>query len=289
MPWFLMTLKMLTSLWPGLSELFNGIGSNASYRPWDCSHAQLDGSTGTLEQTAGASVTADFCFRLFCARPLHHIQPLQSSPLPDMSRTGLHTCVHWRASASSCWLRPCASPVLTAPNCRRVLCAVGIASDGAELCGGPAAAMAGTGPNCLIGLPLLLRSCVQARPFVSATSGSLMKASVAAQPMACPSACLDGVSPLLSGLSEPPAGWGLLERAGQVSSPVAGDALPTPAAWCKVRLRRDPQLSGVLTAQGLKCACAGVFVFRHPPCRRVSWLGSQPGYTQGLLLQLARH
>ena len=160
MPWFLMMLKMLTSLWLGLSVLSSGTSSDASCRPRACSHAQLAGSIGTLEQTAGASVTADFCFRLFCARPLHHIQPLQSSPLPDMSRTGLRTCVHWRASASSCWLRPCASPVLTAPNCRRVLCAEGIASDGAELCGGPAAAMAGTGPNCLIGLPLLLRSCV---------------------------------------------------------------------------------------------------------------------------------
>ena len=262
MPWFLMTLKMLTSLWLGLSELFNGIDSKASYRPWDCPRAQLDGSTGTLEQT-GANVTVDFCFRMFSARPLHQVQLLQYSPLHGVFQAGLLTCVHWRASASDCWLRPCASPVLPNLSCRRVPCTVGIASDGAELCGGSAAEMAGTGPNCLNGLPQLLRSCaqaVQASLFVSATSGSLMKASVAAQPMACPSTCLGGVSPPLSGLSEP----------------MAGDALPVPAAWCKVRLRWDPQLLSALTVQSLKRAYAGDFVFRHPQYRRASWTATRP-------------
>ena len=262
MPWFLMTLKMLTSLWPGFSELFNGIDSKASYRPWDCPRAQLDGSTGTLEQT-GANVTVDFCFRMFCARPLHQVQLLQYSPLHGVFQDGLLTCVHWRASASDCWLRPCASPVLPNLSCRRVPCTVGIASDGAELCGGSAAEMAGTDPTCLNGLPQLLRSCVQAVQaslFVSATSGSLMKASVAAQPMACPSTCLGGVSPPLSGLSEP----------------MAGDALPVPAAWCKVRLRWDPQLLSALTVRSLKRAYAGDFAFRHPQYRRASWTATRP-------------
>ena len=86
-----------------------------------------------------------------------------------------------------------------------------------------------------------------------------MKASVAAQPMACPSTCLGGVSPPLSGLSEP-VGRGR-----------------TPYACCLVQGQRwDPQLLSALTVRSLKRAHAGDFVFRHPQYRRASWTATRP-------------
>ena len=105
---------------------------------------------------------------------------------------------------------------------------------------GGASAAAGAGPDGHIGFPLPFRACVQAGPFVLATSGSLMKTSVAALPTACSSACPEGVLPLISGLSEPPAGGGLLACAGHIHSPVPGAVLSAPAAGCKIRLRWGP-------------------------------------------------
>ena len=263
MPWFLMMQKMLASLWLGLLVLSSGANSNA-YREPTCRHqsypqARLASTLGPTEQTVRMSVAANFCL---------YTQPFQHSVL----QADLRTCARGRASASRCWLRPYASQVLAALHCRCVLCIAGVASDGAGPWG--RSAVAGAGPDGHIGFPLPFRACVQAGPFVLATSGSLMKTSVAALPTACSSACPDGVLPLISGLSEPPAGWGLLASEGHINSPVPGAVLSAPAAWCKIRLKWGPHLPNAADACNLKCACAGVFVFRHPPCCRVSWLAA---------------
>ena len=263
MPWFLMTQKMLASLWLGLLVLSSDANSNA-YCELTCRHqsyaqARLAGTLGPTEQTVRMSVAENFCL---------NTQPFQHSVL----QADLRICTSGRASASRCWLRPYAFQVLAALHCRCVLCTAGVASDGAGPWG--SSAVAGAGPDGHIGFPLPFRACVQAGPFVSATSGSLMKTSVAALPTACSSACPDGVLPLISGLSEPPAGWGLLASEGHINSPVKGAVLSAPATWCKVRLRWDSHLPSAVAACNLKRACAGVFVFRHPPCRRVSWLAA---------------
>ena len=164
MPWFLMMQKMLASLWLGLLVLSSGANSNA-YREPTCRHqshpqARLAGTLGPTEQTVRMSVTANFCL---------NTQPFQHSVL----QADLRTCARGRASASRCWLRPYASQVLAALHCRCVLCIAGVASDGAGPWGSSAAA--GAGPDGHIGFPLPFRACVQAGPFVLATSGSLMK------------------------------------------------------------------------------------------------------------------
>ena len=259
--------KMLASLWLGLLVLSSGANSNA-YREPTCRHqsypqARLAGTLGPTEQTVRMSVAENFCL---------NTQPFQHSVL----QADLRTCARGRASASRCWLRPYASQVLAALHCRCVLCIAGVASDGAGPWG--RSAVAGAGPDGHIGHPLPFRACVQAGPFVLATSGSLMKTSVAALPTACSSACPDGALPLISGLSEPPAGWGLLASEGHINSPVQAAVLSAPAAWCKIRLRWGPHLPNAAAACNLKCARAGVFVFRHPLMPQGKLAGSQPGY-----------